>query len=106
MALVFSYDDMVMRVDGDVLEIFSPGAFSHRILLPHLAVQVEPAIKGRLIVKIASASLDRPLYQVMRKATGLVGSKVERVIRTEEEPMYREFFTQVAQLCGRGVVVP
>jgi hypothetical protein len=106
MPLVFSYDEMVMRVDGDVLEIFSRGAFSHRILLPWLAVQVQPAIKGRLTVKIASARHDLPLYEVMRKAAAMPGSGIERVIRTEEEPIYREFFIQVAQLCGRGVVVP
>jgi hypothetical protein len=26
---------------------------------------------------------------------------VDLVIRTEEEPLYRQFFTQVAQACGR-----
>jgi hypothetical protein len=104
MPLVFSRDDVVMRVDGDVLEIFRPGAFSHRIMLTWLEVQVQPSIRGRLIVRIMSARGDRPLYEVMRKAKATVGSGVEMVISTDEEPVYRQFFTEVARLCGRPVV--
>src|ERR1700678_2713844 len=95
---------LVLRVDGDVLEIFSRPAFSHRVLLAWLAVQVQPSIKGRLIVRMMSARYDVPLYEVQHKAKIAPGSAVEVVIRTEEEPLYRQFFTQVAQLCGRSVV--
>jgi len=28
----------------------------------------------------------------------------DTVVRVDGEPLYREFFTQVAQLCGRSVV--
>jgi hypothetical protein len=104
MPLVFSQDDLVLRVDGDVLEIFSRGAFSHRIPLAWLVVQVQPSIKGSLVVRVTSARNDGPLYEVMQKAKIVQGSSVELVIRTEEEPLYRQFFTQVAQLCGRPLV--
>jgi hypothetical protein len=63
------------------------------------------AIKGRLIVKIASSKPDLPLYEVMQKARGLTGSAIEVVIRTEEEPIYRQFFLQLAELCSRPVVL-
>jgi len=100
----FSHEGLVLRVDGDILEIFSRGAFSRRVPLAWLAVQVQPSIKGRLVVRIASARDDMPLYEVMQKARITPGNAVEVVIRTEEEPLYRQFFTQVAQLCGRPVV--
>jgi hypothetical protein len=102
-SLAFSHEGLVMRVDGDVLEIFSRGAFSHRVLLAWLAVQVQPSIKGHLVMRIASVRGDLPLYEVMHKARVTPGSSVEVVIRTEEEPLYRQFFTQVAQLCDRVV---
>ena len=103
MSLEFRHDELVVRVDGDIAEIFCRGAFSHRLLLAWLAVQVQPSIKGRLVVKIMSSPVDLPLYEVLPKARPVRGSVVEVVIKTEEEPLYRQFFTRVAQLCGRPV---
>ena len=103
MSLEFRHDELVVRVDGDVAEIFFRGMFSHRLLLAWLAVQVQPSIKGRLVVKIMSSPVDLPLYEVLPKARPVRGSVVEVVIKTEEEPLYHQFFTQVAQLCGRPV---
>jgi len=104
MPLVLNYDIYVFRVDGDVLEIFPRGAFSHRIPLAWVGVTVQPSIKGRLVMRIRSARYDVPLYEVMQKAKIFPESSVELVIRTEEEPLFRQFFTQVAELCGRSVV--
>ena len=103
MPLEFRHDDLVVRVDGDVAEIFCRGAFSHRVLLAWLAVVVQPSIRGMLVVRITSAPADLPLYEVQAKARPVRGSTVEVVIKTEEEPLYREFFTRVGQLCGRPV---
>jgi len=104
MPLEFRYGLVLMRVDGDILEIFTRGAFSRRIPLAWLAVQVQPSIKGRLVVKITSAYDDLPLYEMLQKASTTRGRALETVIKTEEEPLYRQFFTQVAQVCGRTVV--
>ena len=104
MPLEFRHDGLVVRVDGDVVEVFQRGAFSHRLLLAWLTVQVQPSIKGMLVVKITSASSDSPLYEVQSKARPTRGSTVEQVIKTEEEPLYRQFFAQVGQLCGRPLV--
>ena len=95
---------MVVRVDGDVVEIFGAQGFSHRYLLPSLRVEVQPgSIKGTLVVRSASAPADWPLYELYAKARYHRGV-VEAVIPIEDEPLYRQFFTQVAQLCGRSVV--
>ena len=59
---------------------------------------------GRLVVRITSAPADSPLYEVQAKARPTRGSAVEVVIKTEEEPLYPQFFTRVGQLCGRPVV--
>lgn len=104
MPLDFRNENLVVRVDGDVVEIFTVGGFSHRLLLERLAVQVQPSVRGRLVVRITSASADAPLYEVQTKIRSVAGNTVQLVIRTEEEPLYRPFFTQVAQLCGRRVV--
>lgn len=67
--------------------------------------QVQPgSVKGTLVVRMTSASSDSPLYEVQAKPRP-AGSTVEAVIPAEAEPLYRQFFTHVAQLCGRSVVV-
>ena len=103
MQLEFRHGGTVVRVDGDVIEIFGQ-AFSHRYLLPSLRVEVQPgSIKGTLAVYSASAPADWPLYELYAKPRYKRGW-VEAVIPVVDEPVYRRFFTQVAQLCGRSVV--
>ena len=103
MQLEFRHGDTVVRVDGDVVEIFGQD-FSHRYLLRSLRVEVQPGpSKGTLFVRSASAPADWPLYEMYAKARYQRGT-VEAVIPIEDEPLYRQFFTQVAQLCGRSVV--
>jgi len=63
MPLVLSDERRVLRVDGDVLEIFIRGAFSERALLAWLAVQVHPLDRGLLQLRMASTSHDMPLYE-------------------------------------------
>jgi hypothetical protein len=101
-ALEFRREDVILRVDGDVLEVFRRGTFSERILLAWLAADVQPSLKGSLIVKIACTPEDRPLYEVLQKARARRGAVVELVIKTEEEPFCRQFFNQVAQLRDRS----
>ena len=103
MQLEFRHGSTVVRVDGDVVEIFGQTS-SHRYLLPFLRVEVQPgSIKGTLAVYSASAKADWPLYELHAKP-GYKRGHVEAVIPIVDEPVYRQFFTQVAQLCGRTVV--
>ena len=108
MPLVYSHDGHIFRVDGDVLETFIGGASEHRILLAWLAVQVFPLSRGLLALQIGSAPIGLPLYEVSQKARVITGKRatVQLNISSEEEPLLREFFTQVAQTCGRPVIVP
>jgi len=103
MQLEFRHRGLVVRVDGDVVEIFGQD-FSHRYLLSSLRVEVQPgSSKGTLVIRSASEAADWPLYELYVKA-GYHRGEVEAVIPIEDEPIYRQFFTQVAQLCGRSVV--
>jgi hypothetical protein len=102
MQLEFRHGGTVVRVDGDVVEIFGAVGFSHRYLLPSLRVEVQPSTKGTLAVGSASAPADWPLYELYAKARYQRGV-VEAFIPIADEPLYRQFFTQLAQLCGRSV---
>ncbi len=67
MQLEFRHGDTVVRVDGDVVEIFGQG-FSHRYLLPSLRVEVQPgSSKGTLVVRSASAPADLAAVRVVRE---------------------------------------
>jgi hypothetical protein len=103
MPLVYSYESHNFRVDGDVLETFIRGESEQRVLLAWLAVQVFPLARGYLALQIGSAPPDMPLYEVLPKAKAMTGrgATVQVNISPEEEPVLREFFTQVARLCGR-----
>jgi hypothetical protein len=102
-SLVFRQEQLILRADDDVLEIFRSGAFSERVPLIWLAVQVQPSIKGKLLLRMMSTSRPEPLYQVLPKAKATIFSAVDVIIATEDEPLFRDFFTQVAQSCGRFV---
>jgi hypothetical protein len=108
MPLVYRHEDHTFRVDGDVLEPFINGQCEHRILLSWLFVLVRPSNSKRwleLVIGTLPPDKEMPLYQVSQKLFGIKGAYdvVRYTIRPEEEPALREFFTQVAQLCGRPV---
>jgi hypothetical protein len=104
MQLEFRHGGAVVRVDGEVVEIFGTQGFSHRYLLPFLRVEVQPGLrKGTLVVRSSSSSADSPLYELYAKSRYQRG-ELEAIIPISDEPVYRQFFTEVAQLCGRSVV--
>jgi hypothetical protein len=105
MSLVISHENYMFRVDGDILETFIRGESEQRVLLAWLSVQVLPLARGNLALKIGSAPPDVPLYEMLQKARPVTGrgATVQVSISAAEEPLLREFFTQVAQLCGRHV---
>jgi hypothetical protein len=106
MSLVYSRDDHMFRVDGDVLETFIDGSSAHRVLLTRLMVRVLQYSKFSPTLYIGSAPLDEQLYEVRAPnnhgALGR-GSPVRIEISSEEEPALRDFFDQVALLCDRPV---
>ena len=105
MQLEFRHGDTVVRLDGDVVEIFWAARASHRFLLSFLTVQVQPGpIKGQLVVRTVPGRPGSPLYE-LKTTYKHVGGTTETVIPAEAEPLYRQFFTHLAQLCGRPVVI-
>jgi hypothetical protein len=101
-------ETFIIRVDGDVLETFVWGESEQRVLLAWLSVQVYSRGRGHLALQIGSAppNMDMPLYEVLQKPKAVKGRNATVVVNMspEEEPVLREFFTQVAQLCGRPMV--
>jgi hypothetical protein len=97
-------DDAIMRVvDGDTLEIMFAGITNaERIPLAWLVVQVHPMRKKGFQIQIGSSSTEQPLYSFVKKPS-IPGKSFIVPIRAEEEPEFRAFFSQLAELCGRSV---
>ncbi|HLN18502.1 MAG TPA: hypothetical protein VK277_17300 [Acidimicrobiales bacterium] len=92
-----------MKVDGDVLEVTVPKTQgARRIPLAWLVVHAQPARKNNVQITIGSENVDQPLYEMAKKFK-LRGNTLITYIKAEEEPEYRAFFTEVAQVCGRSV---
>ncbi len=90
-------------VDGDSLEIMFAGlSDAKRIPLAWLVVQVHPMRKKGFQIQIGSSSTEQPLYSFVKKPTIPAKSYIVP-IRAEEEPEFRSFFTELAELCGRSV---
>ena len=96
-------DDHILRVDGDVFEAFSAQYHARRIPLVWLAVRVEAQRKNRVVVYIGQNNVDQPLYAHGKQTPDVRGDVLGIGIDAEEEPAFRAFFTEVAQLCGRSV---
>jgi hypothetical protein len=96
-------DDNIIRVDGDVLEVFDARYHARRIPLAWLAVRFEAGRKGRGVIYIGQNNVDQPLYAPGKQAPDVRGDVLGIGIEAEEEPAFRAFFTEVAELCGRPV---
>jgi hypothetical protein len=88
-----------MRVDGDVLEVLLPmRSDPARIPLSRLAIRLDRQGKQKLQLYIGQSVEPGPLYAWHWNPT-IMGSIW--MIGADEEPAYREFFTEVAESCGR-----
>jgi hypothetical protein len=100
----FVRDDLIMRVDGDVFEMWSL-KYHERIPLAWLMVRVHAMRKNTFLIYIGSklkeTDGDQPLYA--RAQNPVLGRSIGLSATAEEEPVYREFFAEVAQVCGRSV---
>jgi hypothetical protein len=96
-------DDHILRVDGDVLEVFDVRYHARRIPLKWLVVRVETLRKDRMVIYIGQNNVSQPLYAEGKQTPDVRGDVLSVGIEAEEEPPYRAFFSEVAQLCGRTV---
>ena len=107
MGLEFARDNLIMRVDGDILEVWTPSYDSARIPLAWLLVRAHSFPKRnkfRVYIGKSSdskANPDEPLYALAQNP--VMNDALVCGIDAEEEPAFRAFFTEVAQLCGRSV---
>ena len=106
MPLAYSYESHVFRVDGDVLETFSEARPSSGSCWPTWRCRSFLSAGASWPVQIGAAPPENPLYEALPKARAIAGkgATMQLVVSPEDEPGLREFFTQVAQLCGRPVV--
>lgn len=99
----FVRDDHMMRVDGDVLEVFHAQYHARRIPLVWLAVRVEAVRKNRVVIYVGQNNVDQPLYAQGKQTPAVRGDVLGIGVDAEEERVYRAFFSEVAELCGRQV---
>jgi hypothetical protein len=100
-------DDLIMRVDGDIFEVWTPSYDSKRIPLAWLLVRAHYFRRQNSFLLYigksnhGKANDDEPLYAL--KQNPVMKDSLGVGMGAEEEPVYRAFFTEVAQLCGRSV---
>ena len=99
----FVRDDHMMRVDGDVLEVFDAQYHARRFPLMWLAVRAEAQRKDRVLIYIGQNNVDQPLYAQGKQSPDVKGDVLAVGIEADEEPAYRAFFSEVARHCGRPV---
>jgi hypothetical protein len=100
MPLTLDHGGIRLAVDGDVLDAFM-GTTTERIPLSRLAVRLDRRGKERVQVAIQLANdPGEPLY-AWGWAPTVKGYL--HVIEATDEPVFREFFTEVAAQCGREV---
>jgi hypothetical protein len=109
MSLELVWQDVIMRVDGEVLEVFTAGAATgRRTPLRWLVVRAEPLRNNRVQVTVGAKSfnqvmqnVDLPLY-AWAKLDGAYSGQIFP-LDTDDELAFRAFFAEVAQVCGRSV---
>jgi hypothetical protein len=102
------WEDVMMRVEGDIFELFSASASGRRTPLRWLVVWAEPLRDNRVQVTVGHKSyrqivenVDLPLY-AWGKPDGAYPGLVFG-IDADSEPAFRAFFAEAAQVCGRSV---
>jgi hypothetical protein len=106
MPLELIRDDILMRADAGVLEIFVLGSDeSRRIPLRWLFVRGSPQGRQSVVLTFGSAPADQPLYAMLRK-TATAPHTWQWFIKPGEEPAYRAFFTDIARSCDRQIAPP
>ncbi|MFJ1616132.1 MULTISPECIES: hypothetical protein [unclassified Streptomyces] len=105
--LAFDYEDLHLRVDRGVFELFNLGTAEHtfRVPLPWLGALVhykKPGKPGQLFFGVVRDP-NAALYGTDRLAFRFASSPAVQV-PPGDEPLFRAYFTEVAALAGRRVV--
>ncbi|KPI17221.1 hypothetical protein OK074_8196 [Actinobacteria bacterium OK074] len=100
-AKVFEHDRVHMRVDQGIFELFRRNRIigSYRTPLSWLKVRAEARRGGVIRLHFGNVEeLDEPIYASTTSSRHLLHT-IE--IQTTDEPLYRAFFTELAQLSDR-----
>lgn len=101
--LVFEHEDVHLRVDNGILELFRRNRIigSYRTPLHWAKVRSEVRKGGVTRIHFGNVDeLDEPLYATKTDRGHLLAT-VE--IATADEPLYRSFFTELARVSDRPV---
>ena len=102
-SVVFEHDRVHMRVDHGIFEVFRRNRIigSYRAPLSWVKVRAE-ARKGAVTrLHIGNIEeLDEPIYASTTSSRRLL---INFEIPTTDEPLYRAFFTELAQLADRPI---
>jgi hypothetical protein len=101
--LILTHADVHLQVEHGILEVFRRNHIigSYRAPVKWVKVRVEARKDGLTRLHFGNiAELDEPLYARLTGARHLL-TKVE--IQTGDEPLFREFFTELARQADRRV---
>ncbi|MFI0795851.1 hypothetical protein ACH4OY_24675 [Micromonospora rubida] len=104
--LAFDYENLHLRVDRGVFELFNLDSSEHTFRVPlrwlgALVYYKKPDKPGELFFGVVRDP-NAPLYGTDRLAFRFANSPAVRV-PPGDEPMFREYFTRVAALADRRV---
>ena len=102
--IVFEHDRVQIRVDRGIFELFERSNVirSYRTPLEWVRVQAQVRKRGVILLHFSYAEdLDEPIYTRLMSS---VCSLTTVEIPMSDEPVYRAFFTELAQLSNRTVV--
>jgi hypothetical protein len=106
MPLELNRDDVMTRVDGDIVEFIFPGwPEPKRIPLKWLVVAAHPSMRNRVVMQAGSEAAERPLYSMTKKSSA-PGTTFEWGVSEDDELVFLAFFTELAASCGRFVDAP
>ncbi|RZT27838.1 hypothetical protein EV649_1612 [Kribbella sp. VKM Ac-2569] len=101
--IVFEHGRVQIRVDRGVFELFERSKVlrSYRTPLEWVKVQVQVRKRGVILLHFSYVEdLDEPIYSRLMSS---VYSRSTVEITMADEPVYRAFFTELAQLSGRAI---
>jgi hypothetical protein len=101
--LTFEYDDVLLRVDDGIFELFRRGRIIGTYRMPVNWVKVRAQSRKKGVTRLLFGTveeLDEPLYASSLDPGHLLAA-IE--IQTADEPRYRAFFTELARQAGRRV---
>lgn len=101
--LVFEHDRVHMRVDHGIFELFERSNVTRSYRTPLSWVRVRAQLRKRGVIMLHfsyAVDLDEPIYAHLMSS---VSSLATVEIPVTDEPLYRAFFAELAELSNRPI---